>query len=108
MKPAADGGLDVRFTVANTGQRASDEVAQVYLGAPANAPQGIAFPVRALAGFDRLHLAPSERKAVSIHVAPRSLQYWDEKAGRWTTPKGVRAVQVGGSSRDLPLTGKSR
>ncbi|WP_375188165.1 beta-glucosidase [Sphingobium yanoikuyae] len=108
VKPAADGGLDVRFTVANTGQRESDEVAQVYLGAPAKAPKGIAFPVRALAGFDRIHLAPSERKTISVHVAPRSLQYWDEKAGRWTTPKGTRIVQVGGSSRHLPLTGKSR
>ncbi len=108
VKPAADGGLDVRFTVANTGKRASDEVAQIYLGAPANAPRGIAFPVKALAGFDRVHLAPSESKTVSIHVAPRSLQYWDERAASRTTPQGVRAVYVGGSSRDLPLAAKSR
>ncbi|WP_242496085.1 MULTISPECIES: fibronectin type III-like domain-contianing protein [Sphingobium] len=83
-------------------------MAQIYLGAPANAPRGIAFPVKALAGFDRVHLAPSESKTVSIHVAPRSLQYWDERAASWTTPQGVRAVYVGGSSRDLPLAAKSR
>lgn len=108
VKRATDGGLDVRFAVANTGKRASDEVPQVYLGAPANPPKGIAFPVRALAGFDRIHLDPAERKAVSIHVAPRSLQYWDEKAGKWVTPAGTRTVYVGSSSRDLPLTARSR
>jgi beta-glucosidase len=36
---AADGGLDVSFTIKNTGKAASDEVAQVYLGAQSRRPK---------------------------------------------------------------------
>ena len=31
---STDGGLEVSFTIKNTGKAASDEVAQIYLGAP--------------------------------------------------------------------------
>ncbi len=50
---ASDGGLNVSITIKNTGSTASDEVPQVYLGAPSEVPVGVQFPVRALAAFDR-------------------------------------------------------
>jgi beta-glucosidase len=81
----------------------SDEVPQVYLGAPSVIPEGVQFPVRALAGFDRVHLAAGEAKAVTLRVAPRQLQYWSTKEGKWVTAIGKRTVSVGASSRDLRL-----
>jgi len=98
---AADGGLDVTVTIKNSGGVKSDEVPQVYLGAPSVIPDGVQFPVRALVGFDRVHLAAGEAKTVTLHVAPRQLQYWSTKEGKWVTATGKRTVSVGASSRDL-------
>jgi beta-glucosidase len=98
---AADGGLDVKVTIKNSGGVDSDEVPQVYLGAPSVIPDGVQFPVRALVGFDRIHLAAGEAKTVTLHVAPRQLQYWSTKDGKWVTATGKRTLSVGASSRDL-------
>ena len=100
---ASDGGLEVTVNIKNAGSMASDEVPQVYLGAPSEIPDGVQFPVRALVAFDRVQFAPGESKAVTLHVAPRQLQYWSTKDQKWTTASGKRTVSVGGSSRDLRL-----
>lgn len=100
---AADHGLDVKVRIKNAGAMASDEVPQVYLGAPSQVPDGVQFPVRALASFDRVHLAPGEEKLVTLHVAERQLQYWSTKEQKWITASGARTVSVGGSSRNLPV-----
>ena len=98
---AVDGGLDVSVDLKNTGGVDSDEVPQVYLGAPSEIPDGVHFPVRALVAFDRVHLAAGEGKTVTLHVAPRQLQYWSTKEGKWVTASGKRTLSVGASSRDL-------
>jgi beta-glucosidase len=98
---APDGGLNVSLTIKNTGTVASDEVPQVYLGAPSEIPDGVQFPVRALVAFDRIHLTAGEAKTVTLHVAPRQLQYWSTKEGKWVAATGKRTVSVGASSRDL-------
>jgi len=100
---AKDGGLDVSFTVKNTGRAAGDEVPQVYLGRPETAPADAQFAVRALVQFDRITVAAGQSKSVSLHVEPRRLQYWATAAGRWQTAAGRRVVYVGASSRDLRL-----
>ena len=89
--------------IKNSGAMASDEVPQVYLGAPDEIPAGVQFPVRALAAFDRIHLAAGESRSVTLHVLPRQLQYWSSKDGKWTTATGKRTLSVGASSRDLRL-----
>jgi beta-glucosidase len=98
-----DGGVDVSFNVKNAGAVASDEVPQVYLGAPAKDAKGVQFAVRALAAFDRIHLDSGQSKNVSLHVPPRSFQYWESSTRQWVTVRGSRTVYVGPSSRDLPL-----
>jgi beta-glucosidase len=98
-----DGGLDVTVTIKNTGPMASDEVPQVYLGAPREIPSGVQFPVRALAAFDRVHIPAGEAKTVILHVPPRQLQYWSTADGKWVRAAGKRTVSVGSSSRDLRL-----
>ena len=83
VSKSSDGGLDVKVNIKNTGSAASDEVPQVYLGAPSEIPDGVQFPVRALVAFDRIHLKPGESKEVTLHVAPRQLQYWSTKEQKW-------------------------
>lgn len=102
---AADGGLDVRFDLRNAGTVAADEVPQLYLGAPRIPPPGAQFALRALGGFDRVHLAPGQRSTVRIHVLLRQLQYWSSSTHSWQLPAPPRPIYVGASSRDLRLTG---
>ncbi|HUV70920.1 MAG TPA: glycoside hydrolase family 3 C-terminal domain-containing protein [Terracidiphilus sp.] len=103
VKKSADGGLDVSVTIKNNGPMASDEVPQVYLGAPSTIPEEVQFPVRALVGFDRIHLAAGETKTVTLTVAARQREYWSTKDSKWEFASGKRTVSVGGSSRDLRL-----
>ena len=103
IEKAADGGLEVEVQIKNTGKVESDEVPQVYLGAPSEIPAGVQFPVRALAAFDRIHLNAGESRKVTLHVEPRQLQYWSAKDSKWVTASGKRKVSVGGSSRYLPV-----
>jgi beta-glucosidase len=103
VSKASDGGLEIRVWIKNTGNMDSDEVPQVYLGAPSEIPEGVQFPVRSLAAFDRIHLAAGEAKTVTLHVPERQLQYWSTKDQKWVTTTSKRTVSVGGSSRNLRL-----
>jgi beta-glucosidase len=108
VRSAADGGLDVGCTVRNVGARASDEVVQVYLGAPEAPPAGVEFAVRALADFQRITLRPGEAKSVRLHIAPDRLRYWSIADSAWHDVSGARTVYVGASSRDLRLRQRVR
>ncbi len=66
---AAGEPLAVEAQVANTSQRAGDEVAQVYL----TFPRLPGAPLRALRGFARLHLEPGERRTVRFALNDREL-----------------------------------
>jgi beta-glucosidase len=59
--------------------------------------------VRALAAFDRVHLAAGEMRRITLHAAPRALQYWSIARRQWLTAAGARPVYVGASSRDMRL-----
>jgi beta-glucosidase len=100
---AADGGVDVTVRIRNTGGVDADEVPQVYLGAPRTIPEGVQFPVRGLAAFDRVHVPTGQTTAVTMHVPIRQLQYWSTKEQNWVTATGERTLSVGSSSRTLPL-----
>jgi len=100
---ASDSGVDIAVRIGNTGTVSGDEVPQVYLDAPEQRPAGVQFAVRTLAAFDRVTLSPGETKEVSMHVSPRSLEYWSIAENRWIR-SGARRVSVGSSSRDLKLS----
>ena len=72
VEPAAGGaqnGLKVTTSVRNTGSRAGDEVAQLYLDFP-DLPGA---PNIALRGFRRVHLQPGEERQVVFDLTPRDL-----------------------------------
>jgi beta-glucosidase len=104
VSPAADGGVDVSFTLTNSGLVRGDEVPQVYLTAPDPVPHGAQFAERSLVAFARIALDPRQSKRVLLHLPPRRLQYWSEANHRWQLAAGARSIQVGSSSRDIRLT----
>ncbi len=83
--------LDASVTVTNTGKLAGDEVVQLYLKFP-----GVAgAPIRALRGFQRIHLEPGAKQRVAFHLSPRDLSMVTE-AGDIIVAKGKHTVSIGG------------
>jgi beta-glucosidase len=99
LKVAADGG-NVSFEVKNTGKRAGDEVAEVYVTLPK--ATGEAF--RKLIGFKRVTVAAGMTEKVSVAIDPLYLQVFNEDKNSWELTAGNYKVEVGGSSTTLPLT----
>jgi beta-glucosidase len=108
IQSSADGGLDASLSLRNAGGVASDEVVQLYLGAPEQIPPGVQFAARALAAFGRVNLAAGQTRRLTLHVAARALQYWSVQRRAWVTAAGMRKVYVGSSERDTKLTGVTR
>jgi beta-glucosidase len=96
------GQVDVSAAVTNTGDRAGDEVVQLYVSHPgASAPR----PIRELKGFQRIHLEPGERRTVTFDLDTGRLGYPDG-ALRDAAHRGIVEVRVGSSSQHLPLAGR--
>ncbi|KJK50331.1 glycoside hydrolase family 3 C-terminal domain-containing protein [Streptomyces sp. NRRL F-4428] len=98
-------GLRVEFTVRNTGRRKGTDVAQVYVGP--SAELRLDQPVRALAGYRRITLAPGAAQRITIDVDARALSSWDPERHAWVEGSGRREVFAGRSSRELPLRSKA-
>ena len=69
----------------------SDEVVQVYLKFP-NVPGA---PIRALRGFQRVHLEPGASQKVEFHLSPRDLSMVTD-LGDIIIAEGKYTVSVGG------------
>jgi len=87
--------LDVSVTVTNTGKLAGDEVAQLYL----KFPEIPGAPIRALRGFQRIHLAPGASKKVEFHLQRRDLSMVTD-AGDIIVAQGKYTLAVGGGQPD--------
>ena len=85
--------------VTNTGERAGDEVVQLYVRLP-NA--SVTRPVKELKGFQRLHLKAGERRCVRFVLAVNQCA-WRDEAMRLVIEPGALEVMIGTSSEDTPL-----
>ncbi|MBI5479044.1 MAG: glycoside hydrolase family 3 C-terminal domain-containing protein [Deltaproteobacteria bacterium] len=93
--------LRATVDVTNTGSRAGRETVQLYVGAVASTvtPRS----VRELRGFAQVELQPGETKPVTLEVPVDDLAFYDAAAGGFRVAPGTYLVEVGSSSRDLPL-----
>ncbi|GJJ13771.1 hypothetical protein Clacol_008028 [Clathrus columnatus] len=62
-------------------------------------------PPKLLRGFEEVDLAMSESQIVQFSIQERDLRIWDTPSQTWIRPAGSFEVYVGGSSRDIRLTG---
>ncbi len=84
--------VTVEGEVRNTGPAPGDEVVELYL----TQPKAFETPLRMLAAFKRVHLAPGESAHVSLTIEPRSLGQVDAKGNRVILP-GEYTVSFGGA-----------
>jgi beta-glucosidase len=90
--------LTVEADVRNTGARAGDEVAELYLVPPHDSNGGLS-PNLQLEAFERVHIAPGATKHVVFKLSPRQLSEVDDKGIRSVQP-GSYKLSVGGSQPD--------
>jgi len=87
--------LDVAVDVENTGSRAGDEVVQLYIHQRAGSASR---PVRELKGFQRITLAPGERKTAHFSLGKEELSYWSPQAKKWVEEPENFDLWVGADS----------
>ena len=88
--------LDVSVDVTNTGTRAGDTVAQLYIHQRAGSASR---PVRQLKGFQRITLAAGAKQTLHFKLGPDELQFWSPTKKTWGVEPGQFDVWVGDSSR---------
>jgi beta-xylosidase len=99
-----DGAFTVSARVRNTGPRDGDEVVQLYLH---DVVAQVARPVKQLAGFARVGLAPGEAADVTFRVHADRTAYPNRELERIVEPGDIE-VMVGTSAADLPCRGRVR
>ena len=95
------GEANVSVDVKNVGDRAGEEVVQLYTH-ETYAP--VSLPIKQLHGFDRVALKPGETKTVNLTLTPEDLQLLDIDM-EWRVVPGDFEIMVGKSSADVPLKG---
>jgi beta-glucosidase len=105
VKGAAENGVVVTTEITNTGARAGDEVAQLYLAPPTF--EGA--PRLALRGFQRVSLQPGERRQLTFRLTPRDLSFVTRDGTRQLMPGqfqlsvGSGQPGTGAASQSAPL-----
>ena len=96
-KPVHAIGEDVGISVdiANTGKRAGDEVAQLYIHQQSGTS---ARPIRELKGFQRVTLKPGEKRTLHFTLRPQDLRFWTAVTGDWVQDAAPFDIWVGTDS----------
>ena len=97
----ADDRVEISCDVTNRGERAGEEVVQLYVR---DVVGSVTRPVKELRGFVRVSLAPGETARVRFDLAVRALAFRDVDLRRVVEP-GRIAVMLGASSEDVRLEG---
>jgi len=90
-----DGTIRVSVAVTNTGDRAGDEVVQMYARyIRSEVPR----PLKQLVGFRRVRIKPAQTILVELPLGARQLAYWNEETGRFVVEPGEVEIVIGSSS----------
>ena len=85
--------------VKNTGDRAGDEVIQLYIR---DEQSSVTRPVKELKDFERVTLQPGETKSVKLSITPEKLSFYDINM-KYVVEPGDFTIMVGNSSKDEDL-----
>jgi beta-glucosidase len=87
--------VEVLVDVENIGRRPGEEVVQLYIHQRSGSASR---PVRELKGFERIALAPGEKKTVRFTLGKSELTYWSSAAKGWVQEPATFDVWAGGDS----------
>jgi beta-glucosidase len=89
------GKIEVSVDVTNTGSRAGDAVAQLYIHQRAGSASR---PVRQLEGFERVALEAGAKKTLHFTLTKDELQFWSPVEKNWVVEPEHFDIWVGGDS----------
>ncbi len=93
-------GVDVTFTVTNTGKSTASEVAQVYVSQPGSP---VVKPSHELKGYVKTRLAPKESARVTVHIPYGEFSHYDPVRHDWVRDFGQFRIMTGASACDIRL-----
>lgn len=91
--------VTLTLSIANTGKRDGDEVAQVYVKNP-NDPKG---PIKALKAYKRVSVKAGESQSVRFELEPESFRSFNDNTQTFEIRPGKYQILYGGSSADKAL-----
>jgi Beta-glucosidase-related glycosidases len=97
----ANDTITATLTVKNVGERAGEEVVQLYVR-PVDAKDMRA--IKELRGIEKIALYPGEARTVTFTLEPqRHITYWDTERDAYRVAAGRYEIEVGASSTDIRL-----
>lgn len=96
------GEVKISVDVTNTGDRAGEEVVQLYIR---DSYSSVVTYDSQLRGFDKVALNPGETETVNFVLKPEDLELLDKNMN-WTVEPGEFEVMIGASSEDIRLQQK--
>ena len=90
--------IEASVAITNTGEREGSTVMQFYIG---DEDASVARPLKELAGFAKIRLAPGETRRVSAKFDMRSLAFFDIESKSWVAEAGRFSLLAGFSSADV-------
>ena len=90
----------ISLDIQNTGDRAGDEVVQLYIG---DEYCSVVRPRLELKRFRRLSLNPEENRTVTFTLAKDAFAFYDEKNKDWVVEPGDFKIMTGSSSEDIRI-----
>ena len=97
---SAKGQVEVTFDLANAGDRAGSEVAQLYTH---QRTSSVVQPIKSLRAFERVSLQPGESRHLSFTLPVAQLAFFDVKTHGMRVEPGVFDILIGSSSDDIRL-----
>ena len=92
----ADGKLKITATIENTGDRAGEEVVQLYIR---DLVGSISRPVKELKGFKKIKLNAGEKRDVTFELTAKNLEFFGAE-NCWKTEPGEYKLWVGTNSAE--------
>lgn len=91
----------VSAELANTGKMTGMETVQLYVTPPKGSVER---PVMELKGFEKVKLAPGEKKHVRFELDKKAFSYYDESKSAFTYEHGEYIISLGMSVEDIRQT----
>ena len=93
----SDGRVTVSVDIENAGQRAGDEVVQLYIR---DVAASVTRPVKELKGFQRISLRPGEKRRVEFVLGSEQLGFYNRDL-KFVVEPGEFKIMVGANSQDV-------
>jgi beta-glucosidase len=97
---AVKGGVEVAFTLTNTGDFDASEVAQVYVG---EVNPTVPRPAKELKGYSKVFVKAGESAQVKVFLPKSAFAFYNVEVHDWTVNPGAFDINVGASVADIRL-----